>query len=163
MIIKVVLTLRVVNMVNFRDHCMYTGHIDFFPEIYHWCHSNSSWPSLIRPLYLPRKCGHIREVAFGERVKVCGYIRRWSVSRVTTKRGTNVQCLLIFKYHFREVTNTWIPCTINTTYNTWTNLHGALQCLLDIKSFPHDCWIQLFLKCQKIHVCLRLWHQVPHL
>ncbi len=28
-----------------------------------------SSPSLIRPLYLPRNCGHIREVAFGEREK----------------------------------------------------------------------------------------------
>ncbi len=26
-------------------------------------------PSLIRPSYLPRNCGHIREVAFGEREK----------------------------------------------------------------------------------------------
>ncbi len=29
----------------------------------------SSSPSLIRPPYLPRNCGHISEVAFGEREK----------------------------------------------------------------------------------------------
>ncbi len=28
-----------------------------------------SSPPLIRPTYLPRNCGHIREVAFGEREK----------------------------------------------------------------------------------------------
>ncbi len=28
-----------------------------------------SSPSVIRPPYLPRNCGHIREVAFGEREK----------------------------------------------------------------------------------------------
>ncbi len=28
-----------------------------------------SSPSLIRPPYLPRNCGHIREVAFGERLR----------------------------------------------------------------------------------------------
>ncbi len=29
-----------------------------------------SSPSLIRPPYLPRNCGHIREVAFGEEEKL---------------------------------------------------------------------------------------------
>ncbi len=33
------------------------------------CCTHYSNPSLIRPPYLPRNCGHIREVAFGERVK----------------------------------------------------------------------------------------------
>ncbi len=48
------------------------------PELY-------NIPSLIRALYLPRNCGHIKEVAFGERdtltvvaAKTCG---------LTTKGG----------------------------------------------------------------------------
>ena len=35
-------------------------------EIRDWQYSS---PPLIRPPYLPRNCGHIREVAFGEREK----------------------------------------------------------------------------------------------
>ncbi len=74
----------------------------FFQVQYHLfsCDTIYSGPFLIRPPYLPRNCGHISEVAFGERGKLntlivtaensYGSEKVASVESATKRRGTTV-------------------------------------------------------------------------
>ena len=44
-----------------------------------------------------------------------------------------------------------------------TYLHWAFQCFLYVQPLPGNCCIQFSLKCQQVHIGLRLWHEISNL